>query len=107
MATGGSMDNIPSLKRDDGSWALNPKDKADLLADVFANKCRLDNVEENEFTSLSSVEDIRQLDTFVPIRLRYVRSSLKTLDEDNGAGPDLIAPRVLRRCRKELESKYL
>ena len=48
-----------------------------------------------------------QTGNFMPVRRRYVRSCLKSLDENSGTGPDGIAARVLYRCRAELELPIL
>ena len=107
MSLGSAAEVVPPLKRDDGSWSTSAVDKADLLAEIFADKATLDDAEENEFSDRFVAPSVVQADTFVPIRRRHVRSVLKQLDENSGTGPDGISTRVLRRCRSELEIPML
>ena len=41
--------SIPALKEDDGTWALTPLKKAELLAKTFAAKVVLPDFAVNEF----------------------------------------------------------
>ena len=94
MSLGGSAEVIPPLKHDDGSWASSASDKANLLADTFAKKSRLNDPAENDFSELQWTNDLSQGNGFLPIRNRYVRRVLKELDEHSGTGPDGISARI-------------
>ena len=43
-----ATNDIPPLQSADGVWARSPKEKADLLAEVFASKFSLPTIEINE-----------------------------------------------------------
>ncbi len=103
MAASGTRDPIPPLRRSDDSWATASVDKAELFSEVFAKKAALDEPEENEFTTISALDSVRMSDGFLPVRMRYSRSVLKSLKENSGTGPDLLAAKILRRCRSVLE----
>ena len=90
---------IPPLISPEGKVALKTQDKVDLLARHFANKMTVPNP---ELTPPS-----------LPILTSEMLSSLKTshfelerllreVKETKAMGPDLISPRLLRRCSKEL-----
>ncbi len=102
MAAAPSREAIPPLRRDDGTWATTSVDKAELFADVFAKKATLDDVEVNEFSSVHASDSVRMDGGFLPVRSRYARAVLKALNEKSGTGPDLLAAKVLRRCRAVL-----
>ncbi len=98
-ATG--QENIPPLRRNDGSWAKSPTEKAAELARVFREKSALPTAEENEFTELEPPSGA-QMPGFLRVRVRTVKRILKDLDETSGTGPDLLPARVLKRCHAEL-----
>ncbi len=98
-ATG--QENIPPLKRSDGSWAKSPTDKAAELASVFREKSVLPTLEENDYSALEPNVDT-QMPAFLRIRVRSVKKILKELDETSGTGPDRLPARVLQRCHAEL-----
>ena len=107
MSASSVRSTVPPLLRCDGSWATTSKEKADLLSDVFALKSSLDDAEENEFSEILEMDNVKMGNGFLAIRRRYVRSVLKGLNENSGTGPDLLASRVLRRCRSALELPIL
>ena len=106
MSLGGSAEVIPPLKHNDGTWATSASDKANLLAETFANKSRNDPA-VNVFSELQGPSDVSQGNGFLPIRKRYVRRVLTGLDEHSGTGPDGISSRILRQCRDALELPVL
>ena len=105
--TGWQHGGHPPLKHDDGTWATSASDKANLLAETFANKSRLNDPAVNVFSELQGPSDVSQGNGFLPIRKRYVRRTLKGLDEHSGTGPDGISSRILRQCRDALELPVL
>ena len=102
MSLGSVNEVIPPLRCNDGSWATSASAKANLLAETFAEKSRLNDAELNDHSRISRGV-LSQGDRFVPIRRRCARAVLKKLDVNSGTGPDRIAARVLRTCRVELE----
>ncbi len=107
MSASSVRSTVPPLLRCDGSWATTSKEKADLFSEVFASKSSLDDAEENEFSEILEMDNVKMGNGFLAIRRRYVRSVLKGLNENSGTGPDLLASRVLRRCRSALELPIL
>ncbi len=98
-ATG--QENIPPLKRSDGSWAKSSEEKAAELAKTFKSKSALPTVEENEYTALGP-PCTAQMPSFLRLRTRTVRKILRELDEFSGTGPDLLPTRILKKCAVEL-----
>ena len=103
MAAGALRESIPPLRRDNASWAKSSGEKAELFAEVFANKSTLDDAEENEFSEICASDSVNMGYGFLPVRRRYARSVLKDLKENSGTGPDLLVAKILRRCRSVLE----
>ena len=54
MMKGGGSSSIPPLRKSDGSWAMTPKSKADLLAFAFKEKFGLPCHVEKEYTVLDT-----------------------------------------------------
>ena len=96
MMKGGGCSSIPPLRKSDGSWAMTPKSKADLLASTFKEKFGLPRQVVNEYTVLYSSQE-KMMGGFLPVRVRVVRKILKNLDVDSSNGPDLLATRILKR----------
>ncbi len=99
MSASTTRASIPPLCRGDGSWAKTSKDKAELFSEVFAAKAQLDEAEDNEFNEISALDDLNMGNGFLPVRMRYAKAVLRKLRENSGTGPDLLAARILRRCR--------
>ena len=87
---------VQALKSAAGDWARSPVDKAELLAQTFADKSVLPTVSANEYSDLNSTTF--GSDTFLPIRTKDVRRILCKLKIDSVTGPDGIATRVLKKC---------
>ena len=98
-ATG--QENIPPLKRHDGSWAKTSEEKAAELARVFRDKSALPASEENAYSPIAPPCPA-QMPDFLRLRVRTVKKILKDLDEASGTGPDRLPARVLKRCHAEL-----
>ena len=92
---------IPPLKREDGSWARQPTEKAKLLLDTFTAKNKLPNEVENAHSTLAP-ESGCSVSGFLPVRARTATQVLKKLKEDKATGPDKLAAKVLKRCAKAL-----
>ena len=89
---------IPAVKSARG-WAYSPKDKANLLADLFASKFKIPRREVNE----RSVEWPQRISHgFAVVRSRAVARSLEALEVDSGKVPDGLATRVLKTCARQL-----
>ena len=90
------MCSVPSLKRQDGTWATSPSEKAAVLQKSFANKSALPPIIENEYAPPPAeplpVDDVFSVDE------RWVSFVLEHLRLDSGTGPDQIATKVLRYC---------
>ena len=90
------------MKRSDGSWALSASAKADLFAQSFSSKWRLDAPVLNEFSDLSIAFISPDRWGASVIRTRSARAVLGGLRQDSGTGPDLLPARVLKRCAGSL-----
>ncbi|XP_013143050.1 PREDICTED: uncharacterized protein LOC106106938 [Papilio polytes] len=90
--------SLPSLRREDDSLAHTAKEKADLLASLFAANSTLDDRGKSPpkipggGTSMSNIQFIQ----------RSVRKALRSLDVNKSSGPDGIPPIVLKTCAPEL-----
>ena len=103
MSLGGGSEVIPPLKDNAGNWATTASEKANLLADIFKKKSRLDDEVVKEFSAVGASTGATQDGGFIPIRRRYVRRVLSQLDVHSGTGPDGISARFLHHCREALE----
>ena len=54
MSLGGGSEVIPPLKDNAGNWATTASEKANLLADIFKQKSRLDDEVLNEFSGVGA-----------------------------------------------------
>ena len=102
MSLGGSAEVIPPLKDNAGNWATTASEKANLLADIFDKKSRLDDDVVNEFSPVGASTGATEDGGFIPIRRCYVRRVLSQLDVHSGTGPDGNSARVLHHCREAL-----
>ena len=96
-----ATNDIPPLQSADGVWARSPKEKADLLAEVFANKFNLPTIEINEYSTIGPQSN-HEHSGFLPMRVRLVRNILAKLRTDCATGPDLLSTRLLKRYGKVL-----
>ncbi len=102
LTKAGGSENIPALKRPDGTWAMSPEERANELASTFREKARLPPRAENSYSNLTGRPDGAQQSGFLRIRVRKVRKLLLDLDEHSGTGPDRLPARILKRCASEL-----
>ena len=88
--------SVPSLKRQDGTWATTSAEKAAVLQATFARKSMLPPIIENKYTppfvAALPVDEIFCVDH------KDVLSALEKLRIDSGTGPDQISTKVLRHC---------
>lgn len=91
--------SIPPLRGKDSNWIMDPPEKAQLLADTFADKCTLPPASEHD---VPVAEPAAQLSGFLPIRARTAKKILKAIDPDKATGPDGLPGRILRQCASEL-----
>ena len=96
---------IPSLKRQDGSWARSDQEKADELADSFKAKWELPATEEINNYSLPSISE-DSMSGFLLLRTRYAKTTLQNLKENSATGPDCIGTRFLRMGASELSLPF-
>ena len=101
LTKAGTRENIPPLQREDDSWALTAKEKAEELARVFRSKSQLPASEVNLYSDLPP-QTAGNMRGFLRLRVRKVHALLKNLDEHSGTGPDLLPSRVLKKCAAEL-----
>ena len=94
MSKAGESAEIPSLKKNNGSWIRTANEKANLFADTFTSKWILpDALTKNSSTQSSSID---VANTFIPIRLGKAKYFLASLDASSGTGSDLLASRLLK-----------
>ena len=84
---------VPPL-RDEGTWILEAKLKADTFAKTFAAKCQL--VPETVDTPFFHEPDVEMMD-FVAMRTRFTRRLLEKLDVSKATGHDRISAAILKR----------
>ena len=72
MMKGGGSSSIPPLRKIDGSWAMSPKGKSDLLVSTFKDKFVLPCPDVNEYTVFDPNTE-KMMGGFLPVRVRVVR----------------------------------
>ena len=98
LTKAGCTENIPALKRQDGSWAMDPEERANELAVTFRSKAQLPPPITNAYSPLPVHPSSAQQTGFLRIRVRSVYKILRDLDEHSGTGPDLLPARILKKC---------
>lgn len=79
---------------------LDPKAKANLLADNFVEKCVLPT--KNWQSHIGPAAS--QLSDFILMRKRWTLAALRGIYVDKATGPDLVPGKILRECASELAS---
>ena len=102
LTKAGCTENIPALQRPDGSWAMDPEEKANELAETFRTKAQLPPVVSNAYSLLPEHSSSTQQTGFLRIRTRSAFKFLRDLDEQSGTGPDLLPARILKKCARVL-----
>lgn len=98
VSQGFSKSSIPPLTKDDGSIAETAKEKANILAEMFASNSTLDPQGKIPPT-------IPRVNSSMPgpvFRQREVKRILKGLDTNKAVGPDGVPAIVLKKCAAEL-----
>ena len=85
---------IPPLKGTDGTWILDPTDKANLLATTFQKKSQLPDRKHDVLHA--EVEPL--MSSFHLVRARWARKILRALKVDKASGPDMIPVRIFLEC---------
>ena len=80
---------------------MDAKSKADLLAQTFADKYRLPELEISCYTGLDRETSGRK-HLLSQITEAMAEAVLKQLHNDSATGPDQLPTRILRECAKEL-----
>lgn len=93
------QDIIPPLTRQDGTVATSSREKAQLLATLFAEKMRVSNP---QLPPPCLVQQCEETVTKVEVTCSQVKRLLKELDTKKATGPDDISPQILKRCASEL-----
>ncbi len=91
---------IAPLKNQRGQWVVDPKGKADLLAETFQEKSRLPQAPDNE--PVENGPPVASMSGFMLIRARRVLRILKALKEGKASGPDGLPIEIFKRCCGEL-----
>jgi len=92
---------IPPITTQDGTMALTSQQKAEVLAQHFAQKMTV--VEPDKPAPMQPVMTQEKL-TKMKTTKAEVERILKDLNESKAVGPDEISPRLLKRCSKELSN---
>ena len=72
MLKDASSGYIPPLQAENGTWALTPKSKVDLLASTLSTKFQLPGEITNDYSSFEPNTNFMQ-SGFLPVRFRVVR----------------------------------
>jgi len=94
---------IPALRKQEGDWAIEAADKADLLAQTQNKKANLPQPEVNEYTALQNPDDELQNEHMELDSIDQAQEVLITLKPDSATGPDKLPARVLQACAEELD----
>ena len=93
------QDTVPPLTRPDGTVATSSKDKAQLLASLFARKMEVDDPDRSPpLLEQQCGETV----TKVEVTHGLVETILRGLDAQKATGPDNVSPHVLKHCAREL-----
>ena len=101
LRAGSSHISIPPLLSATGSWALEPKQKADLFADTFGQKFGLPDAGTNIYSEIEANVG-HTMSNFNPVRRRDALHVLRRLRVDSGTGPDAVSARLMKQCANEL-----
>ena len=93
------QDSIPPLTKPDGSTANSSREKAELLADLFATKMAVsDPLRPPPQLNLECNDPV----TMVEVTTEHVEHLLREIDVKKATGPDDVSPQVLKHCAGEL-----
>ena len=80
---------------------MGAKDKADLLARTFQNKCVLKEAATNDYTEVD-ISTGRCMVAPTAVTVKMAEQELTKLDVDSATGPDQLPARILKECAKQL-----
>ena len=100
LAGKSSKTNIPVLKKD-GVMHSTTQQKVEVLANTFAEKCKLDQCDDSPPTVTKETSASMSNFKFKPKEVRHI---LKNLKIEKATGKDQIPNRVLKACSAELAS---
>ena len=92
--------NIPALRDDVGRFAMDPPDKAKLLAKTWQDKSNLPPKEANTYTQIPPTEFVQEILFFPTVEMAF--KELDSLRTDSGTGPDGCPSKILQYCAREL-----
>lgn len=95
----GHQESIPPLSKQDGTVATSSKERAQLLASLFAGKMKVGNPQQ---PPPQLVQQCEKTVTMVEVTHQQVKRLLRGLDTQKATGPDDISPHLLKRCSQEL-----
>ena len=96
-----SNTGVSAIKKEDGSFALNDKDKADTLNSYFStvftieDTCNIPILDKCSKSNGFFLQDMK-------VKPDAVMKKLKELDSCKAQGPDQIPPKVLKELSNEL-----
>ena len=90
---------IPALKRSDGSMAVTPKEKADLLNEYFSSVFTVENVVN---VPVPNRQDVNESLSSIEITPELVLSKLESLNPNKTCGYDKCHPHMLRELASEI-----
>ena len=85
---------------------MDPKSKADVLAEHFSSKWALPAEVRNAFSDIDAAS-AASASGFLLLRRRGARRELENLRVDSGCGPDLLPTRILKACASELSLREI
>ena len=98
--------NIPALRKPDGTWAMDPKCKANALAEHVSSKWALPAEMRNEISNIGAASTA-SASGFLLLRRRGARRELENLRVDSGYGPDLLPTCILKACASDLSLPFV
>ena len=100
----GKCSHVPALKNTKGEWVTEPKEKAQLFADIFSAKYELKEEETNKYIEPKKTESLPNAWKEPTEEDAY--KTLSSLREESATGPDGVAARVLRKCAEVLTKSF-
>ena len=98
MVKKSSLDHIPPLRKNDGSWALSAFEKAEAVSESFQKKFHLPPNLETEAPTIDENFEYG----FLLVRKRWTQKLLNNLSESSATGPDGLPSIILKKCAREL-----
>ena len=93
------QDSIPPLTKQDGTAAVSSKEKAQLLANLFSAKMKVEAPRQPPPRLEQQCEETVHK---VEVTQAQVEHILRGLDTKKATGPDDVSPHLLKQCAREL-----